>query len=75
MDLINFRNLIAQRIIDMHLLEKSDIKPVEGFTFEEVLAIVREVNDTTIIGHALRISEEGRVVKYRKTTIEKRLKL
>ena len=73
MNLIQFRNVVAQRIIDMHVFEKSQLKEVEGYTFEEVLAIVREVNDTDLIGHALRIKDSGEIQKYRVTSLEKRL--
>ena len=73
MDLINFRNIIAQRIVDMHVLEKSQLKEMAGYSFEEILIIVREVNDTELIGHALRIKDNGEIQKYRKTAIEKRL--
>jgi len=66
------RNKIAQLIVDMNVGEK---KPVRK---QEMVPIIKEVNNTSIIGHAVRFStnEEGIVIyikKYRKTAIEKRL--
>jgi len=66
------RNKIAQLIVDMNVGEK---KPVRK---QEMVPIIKEVNNTSIIGHAVRFStnEEGIVLyikKYRKTAIEKRL--
>jgi len=66
------RNKIAQLIVDMNVGEK---KPVRK---QEMVPIIKEVNNTSLIGHAIRFStnEEGIVLyikKYRKTAIEKRL--
>ena len=69
------RRLIAQRIVDMNLLERSVMRALPGMTLEQTIAIVREVNDTAVIGHALRIKDNGELQKYRKTAIENRLKL
>ena len=69
---LKLRNQIAQLIVDMNLGKK---KPVRK---QEMVPIIREVNDTELIGHAVRFVEnaEGLVIfikKYRKTTIEKRI--
>ena len=69
---LKLRNQIAQLIVDMNLGEK---KPVRK---QEMVPIIREVNDTELIGHAVRFVEnaEGLVIfikKYRKTAIEKRI--
>ena len=69
---LKVRNKIAQLIVDMNVGEK---KPVRK---QEMVPIIKEVNNTAIIGHALSFStnEEGVVLyikKYRKTAIEKRL--
>lgn len=69
---LKLRNQIAQLIVDMNLGDK---KPVRK---QEMVPIIREVNDTELIGHAVRFVEnaEGLVIfikKYRKTNIEKRI--
>ncbi len=69
---LKLRNQIAQLIVDMNLGDK---KPVRK---QEMIPIIREVNDTELIGHAVRFVEnaEGVVIfikKYRKTNIEKRI--
>jgi len=69
---LKVRNKIAQLIVDMNVGEK---KPVRK---QEMVPLIKEVNNTAIIGHAVRFStnEEGIVLyikKYRKTAIEKRL--
>jgi len=69
---LKLRNQIAQLIVDMNLGDK---KPVRK---QEMIPIIREVNNTELIGHAVRFVEnaEGVVIfikKYRKTNIEKRI--
>jgi hypothetical protein len=66
------RNKIAQLIIDM---EVGDKKPVRR---QEMVPIIKEVNDTVIIGHAVMLytNSEGIVThikKYRPTALEKRI--
>ena len=66
------RNAIAQLIVDM---EVGDSKPVRK---HEMVPLIDEVNNTAIIGHAIRMvkNKEGDVIaikKYRRTAIEKRL--
>lgn len=64
------RNRIAQLIVDM---EVGDSKPVRK---QEMVALIEEVNNTALIGHAIRfVRRDGVVIeikKYRKTAIEKR---
>ena len=64
------RNRIAQLIVDM---EVGDAKPVRK---QEMVPIIEEVNNTALIGHAIRLVRRNGVVielkKYRKTAIEKR---
>ena len=64
------RNRIAQLIVDM---EVGDSKPVRK---QDMVPIIEEVNNTALIGHAIRlVSRNGVVIelkKYRKTAIEKR---
>jgi len=67
------RNKIAQLIVDMHIGEKKPIRK------QEMLPLIKEVNDTAIIGHAIRFVKNERtgevthIKKYRKTAIEKRI--
>jgi len=68
---LKVRNQIAQLIVDMSVGES---KPVRR---PEMVPIIKEVNDTTLIGHALRFvtNLDGDVIeikKYRRTAIEKR---
>ena len=64
------RNRIAQLIVDM---EVGDSKPVRN---QDMVPLIEEVNNTALIGHAIRFVRRNGVVielkKYRKTTIEKR---
>lgn len=66
------RNKIAQLIVDMEISEE---KPVRK---QEMVPLIKEVNNSAIIGHAVRLvtNKEGVVThikKYRKTAIEKRI--
>lgn len=66
------RNKIAQLIVDMEITEE---KPVRK---QEMVPLIKEVNNSAIIGHAVRLvtNKEGVVThikKYRKTAIEKRI--
>ena len=68
---LKVRNQIAQLIVDMSVGES---KPVKR---PEMVPIIKEVNDTALIGHALRFvtTPDGHVIqikKYRRTAIEKR---
>tara|TARA_R110000868_G_scaffold354045_3_gene615318 strand:+ start:572 stop:802 length:231 start_codon:yes stop_codon:yes gene_type:complete len=68
---LKVRNQIAQLIVDMSVGES---KPVKR---PEMVPIIKEVNDTALIGHALRFvtTPDGDVIqikKYRRTAIEKR---
>ena len=64
------RNRIAQLIVDM---EVGDSKPVRK---QDMVPIIEEVNNTALIGHAIRLVRRNGVVielkKYRRTAIEKR---
>ena len=64
------RNRIAQLIVDMNV---GDSKPVRK---QEMVPIIKEVNNTALIGHAVRLVRRNGIVielkKYRKTAIEKR---
>ena len=64
------RNRIAQLIVDM---EVGESKPVRK---QEMVPLIEEVNNTALIGHAIRLVRRNGVVielkKYRKTAIEKR---
>lgn len=66
------RNAIAQLIVDM---EVSESKPIRK---PDMIPVIKEVNDTAIIGHALRFvknadGQEIAIKKYRLTEIERRL--
>ena len=68
---LKVRNQIAQLIVDRNVGES---KPVRR---PEMVPIIKEVNDTALIGHALRFvtNLDGDVIeikKYRRTAIEKR---
>ena len=68
---LKLRNQIAQLFVDMNVGES---KPVRK---PQMVPLLKEVNDTTMIGHAIRFvtNKEGDVIalkKYRKTAIEKR---
>jgi len=65
------RNAIAQLIVDMNIGESKPIRK------REMIPVIKEVNNTALIGHAIRFvkNNNGDVValkKYRKTAIEKR---
>ena len=65
------RNKIAQLFVDMNVGES---KPVR---LTEMVPLLKEVNDTSMIGHAIRFIKDAdgvvtHVKKYRKTAIEKR---
>lgn len=67
------RNKIAQLIVDMAV---GDSKPVRR---QEMVPLIKEVNNTQLIGHAVRFVKDQRtgdvthIKKYRKTAIEKRV--
>lgn len=68
---LKLRNQIAQLFVDMNVGES---KPVRK---PQMVPLLKEVNDTSMIGHAIRFvkNKEGDVIalkKYRKTAIEKR---
>ena len=68
---LKLRNQIAQLFVDMNVGES---KPVRK---PQMVPLLKEVNDTSLIGHAIRFvtNKEGDVIalkKYRKTAIEKR---
>ena len=65
------RNKIAQLFVDMNVGESKPVRKLE------MVPLLKEVNDTAMIGHAIRFvsNKEGDVIalkKYRKTAIEKR---
>jgi len=69
---LKIRNTIAQLIVDMEIGESRPIRK------HEMVPLIKEVNDTSLIGHAIRFvkNNDGDVIalkKYRKTTIEKRI--
>lgn len=69
---LKIRNTIAQLIVDMEIGESRPIRK------HEMVPVIKEVNDTALIGHAIRFvkNNDGDVIalkKYRKTTIEKRI--
>ena len=67
------RNKIAQLIVDMAVGES---KPVRK---QEMVPLIKEINNTPIIGHAVRFVYNQRtnkvthIKKYRKTALEKRV--
>jgi len=70
---LKIRNAIAQLIVDMNV---GEAKPVRK---QEMVPLIKEVNNTALIGHAVRFVVDQRsgettaIKKYRKTAIEKRL--
>ena len=65
------RNKMAQIFVDMNVGES---KPVR---LTEMVPLLKEVNDTAMIGHAIRFIKDAdgvvtHIKKYRKTAIEKR---
>ena len=68
---LKLRNQIAQLFVDMNVGESKPVRKIE------MVPLLKEVNDTSMIGHAIRFvtNKEGDVIalkKYRKTAIEKR---
>jgi hypothetical protein len=68
---LKLRNQIAQLFVDMNVGESKPVRKLE------MVPLLKEVNDTPMIGHAIRFvsNKEGDVIalkKYRKTAIEKR---
>lgn len=68
---LKLRNQIAQLFVDMNVGESKPVRKLE------MVPLLKEVNDTSMIGHAIRFvkNKEGDVIalkKYRKTAIEKR---
>lgn len=69
---IEMRNKIAQAIVNMNVMQRREIKN------HEMIDVIKEVNDTALIGHALRFVKNSQGVithiqKYRKTEIERRI--
>jgi 6-phosphofructokinase len=65
------RSMIAQLIIEMNILEKREIKR------KEMIDLIKEVNQSQMIGHACRFvinSEQviTHIQKYRMTAVEKK---
>ena len=60
---LKVRNQIAQLIVDMNVGES---KPVRR---PEMVPIIKEVNDTTLIGHALRFVTNLDAVSYTHLTL------
>ena len=68
---LKLRNQIAQLFVDMNVGESKPVRKLE------MVPLLKEVNNTAMIGHAIRFvtNKEGDVIalkKYRKTAIEKR---
>ena len=68
---LEVRNAIAQLIVDMNIGESKPIRK------REMIPVIKEVNDTALIGHAVRFLKNANdeviaLKKYRKTAIEKR---
>lgn len=68
---LEVRNAIAQLIVDMSIGESKPIRK------REMIPIIKEVNNTALIGHAVRFVKNANdeviaLKKYRKTAIEKR---
>jgi hypothetical protein len=66
------RNKIAQLIVDMSIGEQLPIRK------PDMVPVIKEVNDTPIIGHAVRFVRNANgdpvaIKKYRKTAIEQRV--
>jgi len=69
---MDIRSKIAQIIVDMHVMQKHDIRR------QEMVPIIKEVNNSQMIGHALRFKydEDGKALyiqKYRRTNVEKKV--
>ena len=65
------RNKIAQLFVDMNVGESKPVRLIE------MVPLLKEVNDTPLIGHAIRFIKDvdgvvTHVKKYRKTAIERR---
>ena len=65
------RNKIAQLFVDMNVGESKPVRLIE------MVPLLKEVNDTAMIGHAIRFVKNAdgvvtHIKKYRKTAIEKR---
>jgi len=65
------RNKIAQLFVDMNVGESKRVRLIE------MVPLLKEVNDTAMIGHAIRFIKDAdgvvtHIKKYRKTAIEKR---
>lgn len=68
---LKIRNKIAQLFVDMNVGESKPVRLIE------MVPLLKEVNDTAMIGHAIRFIKDAdgvvtHVKKYRKTAIEKR---
>lgn len=68
---MDIRNKIAQIIVEMHVLQKHEIRR------QEMVPIIKEVNNSKMIGHALRFKykENGEaeyIQKYRRTNVERK---
>ena len=68
---LEVRNAIAQLIVDMNIGESKPIRK------REMIPVIKDVNDTALIGHAVRFVKNANdeviaLKKYRKTAIEKR---
>lgn len=66
------RSMIAQLIVQMNILEKREIKKTE------LIDLIKEVNESQLIGHACRfVVNSDQVIthiqKYRKTAVEKKI--
>ena len=66
------KSMIAQLIIEMSILEKREIKK------KEMIDLIKEVNQSQMIGHACRfVINSDQVIthiqKYRKTAVEKKI--
>lgn len=66
------RNAIAQLIVDMNIGESKPIRK------HEMIPVIKEVNETAIIGHAIRFVKNAdgdpiAIKKYRSTEIERRI--
>ena len=65
------RNKMAQIFVDMNVGESKRVRLIE------MVPLLKEVNDTAMIGHAIRFIKYAdgvvtHIKKYRKTAIEKR---
>lgn len=62
---------MAQIFVDMNVGESKRVR------FTEMVSLLKEVNDTPLIGHAIRFVKDAdgvvtHIKKYRKTAIERR---